>query len=313
MYTIVFDQISEKAYEYAEKNLEKVIRWDSITDEDLMNAEAAIVRVHKMDKTTIDSMPNLKIIAKHGVGTDNIDKDYAREKDIVVTNTPNANANSVAELVLALSLALARKIVCSHKEVDRGVERISPPELTGFEINGKTLGLIGLGHIGARVSHMFKQGFDTNVLVYDPFITKESCRKLDIVKVEDLNYLLEKSDIISISVPLTIETENMIAERELKIMKNSAILINTSRGKIVNEEDLYKALQDGQIYGAAMDAFAVEPVSKDLNLLQCDNFIATPHNGANTSDALIKMGYGAVDEIKRLSNNEENINVVNRR
>lgn len=310
MYTIIFDPISDEALEYAYENLEKVIKWDEIKDEDLDNCEACIIRVYKLDKETIDKMPNLKIIAKHGVGTDSIDLDYAKEKGIRVTNTPTANSNSVAELIVGLSLAVSRKIVESHNKVLDGVDRISPPDLTGFELSGKTLGTIGLGNIGSIAVNTFMNGFDMKVLVYDPYIDQSQCDEYGIVKVESLDELLKESDIINISVPLTDSTENMITKNQINLMKNNAIIINCSRGKIVNEADLYGALKAGRIFGAAMDAFEVEPVKKDNPLLTCNNFIATPHNGANTIDALIKMGTRAIDEIVRKNAGEENHYIV---
>ncbi len=310
MTTIIFDPISDQALDYAYKNLKEVIRWDEVKEEDLEKCEACIIRVYKLDKYTIDKMPNLKIIAKHGVGTDSIDLDYAKSKGIRVTNTPTANSNSVAELIVGLSLALARKIVDSHKKVLEGVDRISPPELTGFELSNKTIGLIGLGNIGKIAANTFVNGFSMKVIVYDPYLDEKTCEDLGFSKVEQLEDLLKQADIVNISVPLTKGTENMIGHDQFKQMKETAILINASRGKIVNEADLHDALKEKAIFGAAMDAFEVEPVEKDNPLLECENFIATPHNGANTVDSLVRMGTGAVDEIVRLNKGEENQHIV---
>ena len=310
MKTIIFDPISDEALEYACDKLDEVIKWDEFSDEDLESCEACIIRVYKLDKEAIDKMPNLKIIAKHGVGVDSIDLDYAKSKGIRVTNTPTANSNSVAELIIGLSLAVSRKIVDSHKMVLEGVDRIAPPKLTGFELSGKTLGTIGLGNIGSIAANTFINGFGMKVLVYDPYIDDSQCAEHGLTKVENLEDLLKESDIINISAPLTDATENMIAKEQIDLMKKNAIIINAARGKIVNEADLYDALKAGRIFGAAMDAFEVEPVKKDNPLLTCDNFIATPHNGANTVDSLIRMGTGAIDEIVRKKNGEDNHHVV---
>lgn len=310
MNTIIFDPISDEALEYAYENLDKVIKWDEVKDEDLKDCEACIIRVYKLDKEAIDKMPNLKIIAKHGVGTDSIDLEYAKSKGIRVTKTPTANSNSVAELIVGLTLAVSRKIVDSHNMVLDGVDRISPPELTGFELAGKTLGTIGLGNIGSIAANTFINGFSMKVLVYDPYIDKSECEKHGLIKVDNLDDLLSQSDIINISVPLTKDTENMISKDQFELMKKNAIIINAARGKIVNEADLYDALKAGRIFGAAMDAFEVEPVEKNNPLLTCDNFIATPHNGANTVDSLIRMGTGAIDEIVRKKVGEENHHIV---
>lgn len=312
MYTLIFDHISEEALTYAKDNLDKVVYTKDITQEDYKKAEAVIVRIHKMDKDEIDKFANLKIIAKHGAGTDNIDKEYAKHKGIIVTNTPTANSNSVAELIVALALSASRKLVQSHFEVTKGVKTVSPENLTGFELIGKKLGLIGFGNIGSIVASILKNGFNMKVKVYDPFLSKEKIASLGYEKVETIDDILIDSDLVNISIPLTKDTENLISKRELNLMKEKAILINASRGKIINEDDLYLALKEKKIFGAALDAFSQEPVSKDIKLLECENFIASPHNGANTTDALNRMGRQAVDEILRLKKSEKNLNIVNK-
>jgi len=308
--TLILDQIHQKALEYAKGNLELITRNNSDIENHYSDAEAVMVRTFKMTPEVINTMPNLKIIAKHGVGTDNIDIEYAKEKGIIVTNTPTANMNSVAELIVTLTLACARKIVDSNTRVTNGIEQNSPLDLRGIELRNKTIGLIGLGKIGTTVGNIFMKAFDMQVLVYDKYLSREDCEKLGFIKYDSLDNLLVESDIINVSVPLTSETENMITTRELSLMKKDAILINTSRGKIINEMDLYYHLKDGRLFGAAIDAFEVEPVKKDNPLLSCNNFIATPHNGANTEEALIRMGTEAFDEIIRMKEGSDNLNVL---
>ena len=304
MKTFIFDPINPSALQYAKEKLD-VVAW---TDKEIDNysiVEAVIVRTFKMTKEVIDQMPNLKIIAKHGVGVDNIDLEYAKNRGIKVTNTPDANMHSVSELVIGLALNCARKISLSQKMLEKGKSKNSPVELAGFEIQEKTIGLIGLGRIGTLVGHKLKAAFNMNVLVFDPYTSELICSQEGFTKYESLEDLLKESDIVSISVPLTKDTENLISARELSLMKKNAILINTSRGKVINEQDLYHALQNGEIFGAALDVFAEEPIFKDHPLLTCNNFIGTPHNGANTVDALIRMGTGAVDEIVRVMKHME--------
>ncbi len=303
MLTYIFDPISNRALEYAKTHLD-VISWNSPEINNYAKAEAVIVRTFKMTAAIIDQMPNLKIIAKHGVGVDNIDIPYAKSKAIRVTNTPDANMNSVAELIIGLAFNCVRRIMQSQLAVLNGLKKNSPLYLSGYELAGKTLGLVGLGKIGASVGKKLRDAFAMNVIVYDPFITNERCDSLGFTKVETLDDLCSAGDIISISVPLTEKTKDMIAKHELSLMKQTAILVNTSRGGIVNEDDLYEALKNHKIFGAAFDVFVQEPVSNRHPLLTCDNFIATPHNGANTTDALIRMGVGAVNEIIRLQNDE---------
>lgn len=309
MKTFIFDPINPKALEYAKEKLD-VVAWTDQEIENYSSAEAVIVRTFKMTKEVIDQMTNLKIIAKHGVGVDNIDLEYAKSKGIRVTNTPQANMHSVSELVIGLALNCARKISLTQKLVEKGISKNSPVELAGFELQEKTIGLVGLGRIGSLVGHKLKAAFDMNVLVFDPYTSKAKCIEEGFTKYVNLEDVLKESDIVSISVPLTKETENLISAHELSLMKKNAILINTARGKVINEKDLYHALQNGEIFGAALDVFSEEPISKDHPLLTCDNFIGTPHNGANTEDALIRMGTGAVDEIVRLSKHEEVLSII---
>lgn len=309
MKTLVLDPIHQDAIEYGNDKLDLVL-WNEVKEEDFLDAEAVVVRIYQMDKKLIDKMKSLKIIAKHGVGVDNIDIDYAWENSIIVTNTPTANMESVAEFVLSLALNCYRKISESSYEIKGGLNQIAPDHLTGYELNGKTVGLIGLGKIGKSVGNKFKNAFNTKVCVYDPFASEKDCVDAGFYKMEFLEDLLRISDIVSISVPLTPYTENMLTLKELKLMKPSSILVNTSRGKIVNEDDLYEVLSEGYIFGAAIDAFAVEPVKKDHKLLSCPNFVATPHNGANTVDALKRMGTEAIDEIVRCKNESENLSPV---
>ena len=304
MKTYIFDPISDEALAYAQARLD-VVAWVSAEIENYAEAEAVIVRTSKITADIIDKMPKLKIIAKHGVGVDNIDIAYAKSKNIVITNTPAANMNSVAEMVIGFALNCARKITQSHLAVLQGLEKNSPMYLSGYELAGRTLGLVGLGKIGISVGQKMRNAFEMNVVVYDPFTAEAVCDSFGFAKLNTLEELCRQADIISISVPLTEKTANMISAKELSLMKKTAILINTSRGGIINEEDLYTALKENKLFGVALDVFAEEPVKAEHPLLTCANVIATPHNGANTADALIRMGTGAVDEIVRIKNGQE--------
>ncbi len=304
MKTYILDPISNEALAYAKVHLD-VVCWDNPQINDYAEVEAVIVRTFKMTPVIINQMPKLKMIAKHGVGVDNIDISYAKSKGIRVTNTPDANMNSVAELIIGFAFNCVRRMTQSQFAVLQGLEANSPLNLSGYELSGKTLGLIGLGKIGMSAGKKLRDAFAMNVIVYDPFAMAEQCNSLGFTKIRSLDELCSKGDIISISVPLTKETKNMIARHEISLMKETAVLINTSRGGIVNEDDLYEALKNQKLFGAAFDVFVQEPISKNHPLLTCDNFIGTPHNGANTADALIRMGVGAVDEIIRLKNGEE--------
>lgn len=289
----------------------EVVKWDDEEIKDVMSAEAAIVRTAVMNKVMIDSLPNLRIIAKHGIGTDNIDLDYAKSKGIVVTNTPTANMESVAELAVSLILACARAIPHAYDLTKSGLERSAPKELTGIELGGKTVGLVGLGRIGQKVGSILNNGFGMTLCGFDPYMSEERAAELGITLYKDLLEMLKVSDVVSISVPLTPGTTNLIAEDEFNVMKNSAILVNTSRGKIVNEGELFKALQNNKIRAAALDVFEIEPPRTDNPLFDLPNFIGTPHIGAATEEALIRMGMTSVEEIKRYFNNETPQFIVN--
>ena len=303
MKTYIVEAISDDALAYAEENLD-VVRWDNPKIKDLSEVEAVLVRANKIDKAFIDAAPKLRIIAKHGVGTDNIDIPYAKSKGILVTNTPTANSNSVAEQAIALIFDCARKITQSHIDNKKGLEHNQPMYLKGYEITGKRLGLIGIGHIGYLVGKKLKSGFNMDVYAYDPFISTEKCESMGFHHTKDMDDIIKTCDVISISVPLNDATRNLISKRELVMMKPTTILINTSRGGIVNETDLYEALQNKKIWGAGFDAFVSEPLPPHDKLFNCFNFVGTPHNGANTYEALTRMGTGAVDEIIRVSENK---------
>lgn len=318
MLTYITEPISSEALAYARKNL-TLLTWDDpvLQDPDqakaaLQKVEAVLVRNMPMDAAAIASMPNLKIIAEHGVGVDNIDFAAAGQRNILVTNTPRANMNSVAELAIGLILDCARKITMAHLSVLAGVERRAPLEQTGCEISGKVLGLVGLGKIGTTVGRRLKAGFEMEVLVYNRSDVREKCRELGFTQVKNLQELCSRADVVSVSVALTEETRNLIGAAELAVMKPGAILVNTSRGGIVHEEALYQALQAKKIYGAALDVFAEEPPAKTHPLLSCRNFVATPHNGANTKEALYRMGAGCVDEILRFEKGEAPLAPVKR-
>jgi D-3-phosphoglycerate dehydrogenase len=299
MLTYIWDPISGPALAYAKDKLD-VVLWDDPDAERIHQAEAIMVRTSPMTPAVIDSFPRLRIISRYGVGIDTIDIDYAKAKGIIVTNTPNANSNSVAELIIGMALDCAHKITASHMAAQQGVDSNWPSFLSGYEVTGKTLGLIGVGRIGTIVGTRLRRGFDMQVKAYSPSLTEERCASLGFVKAAGLEDIYRTCDIISISVPLTDATRHMIGRQELAMMKQECILINAARGGIIDEAALAEALQEKKIWGAAIDVFAQQPVSRDNPLLKCFNFVGTPHNGANTSDALLNMGVDAVDEIVRV-------------
>lgn len=270
--------------------------------DEIEKIDAILLRGIKVDAALMDRAKNLKLIAKHGVGVNNIDLEAAKERGIMVTNTPGANGDSVAELVVGLILASARRLHEADTATRGGkVTRVAPPELRGNEIGGKVLGQLGIGNIGSRVSRILKNGFGMQVIAYDPWAPDSLFEKVGVKRAEKLEDVLEAADIINISFGLTDATKNLIHGDMFKLMKKSAILINAARGGIVNEEDLCKALKNGVIRAAACDAFVEEPPSGKHPLFALPNFIGTPHLGADTEEALQKVGQMVVDEVLRVA------------
>jgi len=299
------ENIHRDALALLKTRAEVVSDWARISEVD-----AAIDRNYRLDEQLLSQMKNLKAVAIHGTGTDDVDLKYCDEHGIKVFNVPHQNADSVAELIVLLSLALLRKIhladrlVCSDTPIAN-----APPELMGSELSGKTLGLIGTGDIAIRAARMMRDGFRVKVMGWSRSLTPEKARLLGIEYCEDKYEVLKNADIVSIGVALNDETTDLIGEREFECMKSSAILINTARGAIVNSDALYKALMSGKIAGAACDVFKVEPPTTDNPLVGLDNFIATPHIGANTEEALRRVGMKTVEGIFAVMDGKEAENI----
>jgi D-3-phosphoglycerate dehydrogenase len=256
----------------------------------IVNYDAIIVRSGtKITREIIDAARLLKVIGRAGVGLDNIDVDYAISRGIKVVSTPEATSTSVAELVFAYILCHYRKLIKADFSMKN--KKWLKHELTGNELKGKVLGIIGLGRIGMEVARRAK-AFEMRLLVYDIRDVSKECSEVGALQVP-LRTLLEESDIISIHVPLTRETYHMISEKELSIMKRTAIIINTSRGEVIDGKALLKALNEGQIAGAGLDVFKNEPPTEEweIELISHPNVIATPHIGATTKEAQRRAGY----------------------
>lgn len=310
MRVLVADSINEKGIAELEKVAEVVVDTD-ITPEELLETikdfDAIIVRSRtKVTREVIEAAPRLKIIARAGVGVDNIDVKAATEKGIMVINAPESTSITVAEHTMGLILALARKIHLADKSVKEG--RWDKSKFMGIELNNKTLGVIGMGRIGSQVVKRAKS-FGMNVLVHDPYISRETADEMG-VEIVDLETLLKKSDIITIHVPLTPETRYLISDRELDMMKDTAFIINCARGGIVDEKALYNALNEGRIGGAALDVFEEEP-PKDSPLLELDNVVLTPHIGASTVEAQRDAAIIVANEIKKVFEGGTPQNVLN--
>lgn len=255
--------------------------------DEMQDADALIVRIAKCDGHAIENSPKLKVIGRTGVGYDSVDVKTATEKGIPVVITPGANNRSVAEHAVAMMFALSKNLVEAQQEMCKGNWEIRGAK-KAFELEGKTVGILGLGAIGRETAKIC-EGCGMKVAAYDPFLSKEQVEGYGAVYYKDYEELLKASDVVSIHVPLTDETRNMIGKKQLSEMKKTALIINCSRGGIVNEAELVEALKAGDIAGAGTDVFCNEPPKTDDPLLNCPNLIVSPHSAAQTREAVIKM------------------------
>ena len=273
---------------------------DDITPEQLMvelpNYDGMVVRSRtKVRKDLIDVCPNLKVIVRGGAGLDTIDHEYAKEKGIAVMNTPLANSKSVAELAIGYMLMMARSLYAASATMK--AEKWEKKAFNGDEIGGKTLGLIGIGNIGKEVAKR-AIAMEMSVVAYDPFVKEAPAG----IKLVSLDELLAQADYISLHLPKTKESSNMIGKEQFGKMKNGVRIVNCARGGIVNEDALYEALTSGKVAGAALDVFNEEPPT-DWKLAKLDNVIASPHIGAATKEAQARVGAEVAEKLIAFSKN----------
>jgi D-3-phosphoglycerate dehydrogenase len=292
MKILVASRIHEKAIQLLKENGFEVTIVEEPNEDELARIikgfDGLIVRSKPLvTRKVIESADRLKVIARAGVGLDNIDVKAAEERGIALINAPESSTQSVAELAIGLMLAVARKIAFSDRRMREGYW--AKKEAMGVELSGKTLGVIGAGRIGSAVARIAKYGFNMHILYYDVACRDDLNKELgaECVSIEEL---LKRSDIVTIHVPLLPETRHMINEEKLRLMKKTAILINTSRGAVVDTAALVKALSEGWIAGAGLDVFEEEPLPKDHPLTKLDNVVLTPHIGASTKEAQEKAG-----------------------
>jgi len=260
---------------------------------EICNAEIIVIRSGTtLTSDILEHAKELKIIARCGVGVDNIDLSYAKNNDILVTNSPAANLISVVELTVALIINASRKITLADKHVKNSEWNRS--KFLGVELYGKTLGIIGFGKAGKLVSERMK-AFGMSVVFYDPFISDWEGQEQSL----ELDELLKVSDVVSVHVVKTKETENLLSEEKLNLLKESAILVNTSRGGVIDEKYLVELLKNNKLFGAGLDVFETEP---PLNVNELDeiNLVTTPHIGASTAEAQLKAGIDTVENIKKI-------------
>ena len=313
MKVAVLGKVDQKGLSFLKENEFKVIEIESFEiqnlKEQLKDVDGILLRTTKLDKETLQHCDNLKIISRHGVGYDNVDLDFLNENKIALCITSTSNAVSVAEHVLSFFIYLTKKISLSDSLVKEGnfEKRSQLPNF--FELYKKKVLIIGFGRIGKEVAKRCL-GFDMEVYVYDPFLNNEVIIGNQCIPIEK-NQGLAIADFITIHLPLNGDTKNFISQTELNMMKKNSILVNTSRGGIVNEKDLYTALELKKIQGAGMDVFVSEPPESNHPFFKLDNILLTPHNAALTLECRERMSLEASQNIVFFLKNMSELNVEN--
>jgi D-3-phosphoglycerate dehydrogenase len=297
---LVTETLSDQGLDLLRKDFQVDVRTDLANGDlaaEIGGYDALIIRsATHVTADVLESAPYLKVVARAGIGLDNVDVETATRRGVMVVNAPQSNVISAAEHTLALLLAQARNVPQAHAALAAGSWERSRWE--GVELAGKTVGLVGLGRVGTLVAQR-AAAFGMRVIAFDPYVSSERAKELGVETMPTLEAVLVQADFVSIHLPRTSDTEGLIGEKELGMMKPGARLVNTARGGIVDEEALAKAIESEELGGAALDVFAVEPTT-DSPLFRLPNVIVTPHLGASTREAQDKAGI-TVAEMVRLA------------
>ena len=313
MKVAVLGKVDQKGLSFLRENEFKVIEIENFEiqnlKEQLKDVDGILLRTTRLDKEILQHCDNLKIISRHGVGYDNVDLDFLNENKIALGITSTSNAVSVAEHVLSFFIYLTKNLSLSDSLVKEGnfEKRSELPNF--FELYKKKVLIIGFGRIGKEVAKRCL-GFDMEVYVYDPFLDNEIIIRNQCIPIEK-NQGLAIADFITIHLPLNGDTKNFISQTELNLMRKNSILVNTSRGGIVNENDLCIALESKKIQGAGMDVFVSEPPESSHPFFKLDNILLTPHNAALTLECRERMSLEASQNIVFFLNNMSELNVEN--
>ena len=305
MKILICDNLNQQVY----KELETIgdcfdISKSASKDEDLANhlkdSEIVVIRsATKLTKEVLDKAEQLKIIARCGVGIDNVDLDFAKSKNIFVTNAPSANLISVVELTVALIISASRKLSLADSHLKKGEWNRS--EFLGYELYGKTLGIVGFGKAGRLVADRMKS-FGMSIVFYDPYVTDWNGSEESV----ELDDLLRTADVVSIHVIKTKDTENLISKDMLDLLKPSSIIVNTSRGGVLDEDYLFELLESEKIFGAGLDVYSNEP-PENVDQYNGLNLVTTPHIGASTNEAQLKAGLETIENIKKILAGDESV------
>ena len=282
---------------------------DAEAREMLRGADAVIVRLFEIGAADLELCPRLQVIAKHGVGVDNIDCDAATARGIPVVFTPKANANSVAEHTIGLMLALARNVVPASVALRDG-RFADRSQFIGVELAGRTLGIVGLGRIGSRVAEIAAAGLAMKVCGYDPYVAPGAYSG-PAERLASLDELLAAADFLTLHVGLTAETRHLIDDRRLARLKAGCRVLNTSRGAVIDERALVRALEQGRIAGAALDVFEEEPIAADHPLCRAPNVLLTPHIASSSRESMDRMATDCAQGVLDVLQGREPADVVN--
>lgn len=298
MRVLVTEKLSDAGIDLLRRDFQVDVRPELAVDglvEAIAPYDALVVRSQtQVTADVIAAAENLKVVARAGIGLDNVDVEAATRRGVMVVNAPQSNIVSAAEHTIALLLAQARNIPQANADLKAGRWERSAYE--GIELQGKTLGVLGLGRVGALVAQR-AAAFGMRIIVFDPYVPKERAKEMGVELMPTLEALLVQADLITIHLPRTPDTEGLIGERELGLVKEGARLVNTSRGGIVDEQALAKALEDGRLEGAALDVFETEPTTESP-LFGFDQVVVTPHLGASTTEAQDKAGTSVAEMVR---------------
>lgn len=311
MKVLIPDKVNKQAIDILEKAGITAVDKPGISVNELIKIvpeyDALIVRSGiQVTKEVIAAGKNLKVIGRAGVGVDNIDLEAAKEKGIAVMNTPLGNVNAAAEHTLTLLMMLAKHVIHSHLELKQGIW--DRKKYKGIELRNRTLGIIGLGHVGRKVAKVAK-ALEMKVICYDPYIDKKKMAEIGVEKKE-LDDVIKESDFITIHVPKTKETANLINKKTIAMMKDGVRILNVARGGIINEKDLCEAIRSGKVAAAAIDVWDQEP-PKCKELIALEQVISTPHLGASTIEAQENVAADIANQIVDALKKKKLVNVVN--
>ena len=307
--------IHEKGLKMLEDRVEEVVLAPNDKIETLASllddkVEGVIVRYNVFNRELIEKAPNLKVIARHGIGVELIDLAAATEHGVMVVNTPDAATVSVAEHVVTMALVLAKRLMVADAALRKGNYAIKD-KYGPDDVEGKTLGLVGLGRIGREVARRC-QALGMKVIAFDPYADAAIAGQTGVSLAGSLAEVLSSADFVSMHTPLTPETRHLIGDEQFAMMKPTAYFINCARGEVVDEAALIRALKDRKIAGAGLDVFAKEPPAADNELFAMDNVIVTPHSSPLTTNGKIKMATGAVEQLMKVLTGEKPDYLVNR-